>query len=53
MPELSLATLDVREEHFDDNGGWGLPLVQALANSYGVEPTQGGKWVWASLKVGG
>lgn len=53
MPELTLETLDLREEHFDDNGGWGLPLVEALAESCGVTCTKDGKWVWASLKVEG
>lgn len=52
MPALTLATLDLRQEYFDDNGGWGLPLVQALAETYGVTPTKGGKWVWANVKVG-
>jgi hypothetical protein len=51
MPELTLETLDLREENFDDNGGWGLPLVAALAESCGVTPTENGKWVWAIIKV--
>lgn len=51
MPELTLETLDLREENFDDNGGWGLPLVAALAESCGVTPTEDGKWVWAGIKV--
>jgi hypothetical protein len=51
MPELTLETLDLREENFDDNGGWGLPLVAALAESCGITPTVDGKWVWASIKV--
>src|SRR4051794_15292389 len=46
MPELTLETLDLREENFDDNGGWGLPLVAALAENCGITPTQDGKWVW-------
>jgi anti-sigma regulatory factor (Ser/Thr protein kinase) len=53
MPLLTQETLDLRPSHFDDNGGWGLPLVQALAESCGVEPTKHGKWVWATIKVGG
>jgi hypothetical protein len=50
-PELTLATLDLREENFDNNGGWGLPLVEALAESCGITPAEGGKWVWANIKV--
>jgi anti-sigma regulatory factor (Ser/Thr protein kinase) len=52
MPELTPQTLDLREENFDDNGGWGLPLVEALAERCGVTATEGGKWVWADIKVG-
>lgn len=51
MPELTPETLDLREENFDDNGGWGLPLVAALAESCGFTPTPDGKWVWANIKV--
>jgi anti-sigma regulatory factor (Ser/Thr protein kinase) len=51
MPELDLETLDLSPEHYDDNGGWGLPLVQALSESCGVTPTNPGKWVWAIVKV--
>jgi hypothetical protein len=52
MPGLTPDTLDLREENFDDNGGWGLPIVQALSADCGVEPTHGGgKWVWASIGV--
>jgi anti-sigma regulatory factor (Ser/Thr protein kinase) len=51
MPELTPETLDLREENFDENGGWGLPLVEALAESCGITPTEGGKWVWANVKV--
>lgn len=53
MPDLTLETLDLREKSYDENGGWGLPLVEALSESCGVEPTSGGKWVWANIKVGG
>ncbi|NVI90108.1 ATP-binding protein [Actinomadura sp. BRA 177] len=49
--ELTLDTLDVSEERFDDNGGRGLPIVAALAASCGHTPDpHGGKWVWARLK---
>ncbi|HEU5155544.1 MAG TPA: ATP-binding protein [Streptosporangiaceae bacterium] len=51
LPELTLESLDLREENFDANGGWGLPLVTALAVSCGVTPAHGGKWVWAVIKV--
>ncbi|MGH3392683.1 MAG: ATP-binding protein, partial [Actinomadura sp.] len=40
--------LDLSPERFDDNGGWGLPLVQALAAECGTRRTvPNGKWVWA------
>lgn len=43
--------LDVTEEHWDDNGGRGLPIVAALAVECGHTPDpSGGKWVWARLK---
>lgn len=49
--ELTLDTLDVSEEHWDDNGGRGLPIVTALAAECGYSPDPtGGKWVWARLK---
>ena len=49
--ELTLDTLDVSKEHWDDNGGRGLSLVAALAASCGHTPDPtGGKWVWARLK---
>jgi signal transduction histidine kinase len=52
LPDLTPETLDLRAENFDDNGGWGLPLVRALSTSCGVEPTSGGgKWVWANISV--
>ncbi|GAB2844436.1 hypothetical protein GCM10022221_49710 [Actinocorallia aurea] len=46
---LTLATLDAtRPEDWDHGGGWGLPLVQALATACGFRPTPpAGKWVWA------
>ncbi|SNS44133.1 Histidine kinase-like ATPase domain-containing protein [Actinomadura meyerae] len=49
--ELTLDTLDVSEENWDDNGGRGLPIVTALATECGHTPDpSGGKWVWARLK---
>ena len=51
MTEMTLNTLDVSEEHWDDNGGRGLPIIAALAAACGCTPDpQGGKWVWARLK---
>ncbi|NKZ05737.1 ATP-binding protein [Actinomadura latina] len=51
MADMTLDTLDVSEEHWDDNGGRGLPIVAALAASCGYTPDPaGGKWVWARLK---
>ncbi|MEU5878857.1 ATP-binding protein [Spirillospora sp. NPDC047279] len=36
---------------FDDNGGWGLTIVEALSVEAGYERTRGGgKTVWARLK---
>lgn len=50
--ELELDDLDLREERFDDNGGWGLQLVQALSTECGVSRTRpNGKWVWARLSA--
>ncbi|WP_158588008.1 ATP-binding protein [Actinomadura logoneensis] len=48
--ELTLEDLDISEESFDRNGGWGLPIVETLANSCGYTPDpSGGKWIWARL----
>ncbi|WP_157963673.1 ATP-binding protein [Actinocorallia populi] len=45
-PELALEDIDALP---DDHtfGGWGLPLVAALAADCGVTRTPGGKWVYA------
>ncbi|NDU73567.1 hypothetical protein GWI34_13090 [Actinomadura sp. DSM 109109] len=48
--ELQPEDLDLRPEHFDDNGGWGLTIVSALAAACGVTPTPSGKIVWARLR---
>ncbi|WP_433332968.1 ATP-binding protein [Spirillospora sp. CA-294931] len=49
-PFLTLETLDLAEENFDANGGWGLSIVETLASRYWVEPTTPtGKWVCAAL----
>ncbi|GAA4323343.1 hypothetical protein GCM10023178_35550 [Actinomadura luteofluorescens] len=38
------------DDGYDDGtGGWGLPLVQALASACGVTGTAPGKWVWARV----
>ncbi|HEU5026816.1 MAG TPA: ATP-binding protein [Spirillospora sp.] len=51
MIDMTLDTLDVSEEHWDDNGGRGLPIVAVLAAECGHTPDpSGGKWVWARLK---
>lgn len=50
--EVDPANLDLRPEHFDDNGGWGLTIVAALADGCGVtRPASGGKIVWARLRA--
>ncbi|SNT53007.1 Anti-sigma regulatory factor (Ser/Thr protein kinase) [Actinomadura meyerae] len=48
--ELTLEDLDLSAEAFDDNGGWGLRIVQALSARCGVttDPA-GGKWVWSRM----
>ena len=49
--ELEPEDLDLSEEGFDDNGGWGLTLVAALSADCGVTPLgSGGKVVWARLR---
>ncbi|WP_152563907.1 ATP-binding protein [Actinomadura welshii] len=48
---MTLDTLDVSEENWDDNGGRGLQIVTALAAECGhTQDSSGGKWVWARLK---
>ncbi|MEV0660760.1 ATP-binding protein [Actinomadura luteofluorescens] len=49
--ELTLEDLDLSEEAFDDNGGWGLHIVQALSTKCGVtgDPA-GGKWIWSRIR---
>ncbi|MXQ66984.1 hypothetical protein GQ466_23480 [Actinomadura rayongensis] len=45
--------LDLSEGDWDDNGGWGLAIVQSLCSAYWVEPTPPrGKWVCAALACG-
>lgn len=58
-PVVELTLDDVRPDphaldrgHDDGTGGWGLPIVQALASECGVKPTEPhGKWVWARIRV--
>ncbi|TMQ92132.1 ATP-binding protein [Actinomadura soli] len=52
--EISLETLDLSEENFDDNGGRGLAIVEALAWRCWTDPTPPqGKWVCAALNAEG
>ncbi|KAB2378999.1 ATP-binding protein [Actinomadura montaniterrae] len=54
LRKLTLDDLDLSEEAFDDNGGWGLHIVQALATRCGAtHDPAGGKWIWARMSVGG
>lgn len=49
--ELTLEDLDLSEEAFDDNGGWGLHIIRVLSSGCGVtgDPA-GGKWIWSRLR---
>nr|WP_131758053.1 ATP-binding protein [Actinomadura fibrosa] len=48
--ELTLDDLDLSEDAFDDNGGWGLSIVSTLASTCGAtRDTVGGKWIWARM----
>ncbi|MDX6744593.1 ATP-binding protein [Actinocorallia sp. A-T 12471] len=48
---LEPGDLDLREENFDVNGGWGLTIVKALSEACGVAPLPGGgKVIWARLR---
>lgn len=49
--QLTLEDLDLSEENFDNNGGWGLSLVHSLSAACGVTRVPGGgKWVWARMR---
>lgn len=49
--DLTPETLDLSPENWDDNGGWGLPIVAAVSIACGCTPDPDrGKWVWARLK---
>ncbi|WP_325050278.1 ATP-binding protein [Actinomadura craniellae] len=48
--ELTLDTLDLAEDAYDDNGGRGLLIVQSLTSACGcTRDPRGGKWTWARL----
>jgi K+-sensing histidine kinase KdpD len=50
--ELRLEELDLAEENWDRNGGWGLTIVRALSADCGVNPLpSGGKLVWSRLRT--
>lgn len=50
ITELTLETLDASANTWDNGGGWGLPIVEALSTTCGLQPNdQGGKWIWATL----
>lgn len=47
-----LETLDLSPANLDHNGGWGIPLVEALATETGIDPIHPqGKWIWARFKL--
>lgn len=51
-PRLTPETLDPDPGGFDDNGGWGLMIVEALVRDLWIErPACGGKWVCVALNV--
>ncbi|MBA9002706.1 ATP-binding protein [Thermomonospora cellulosilytica] len=51
LQNVTLETLDLSPESWDDNGGWGLALVISLSAECGcTRDPRGGKWVWARLK---
>lgn len=53
LVEVTLDDLDLAEERWDDNGGWGLAIVAGLASDCGYRrDPAGGKWVWARLGTG-
>ena len=53
LVELRPEDLDLREENFDLNGGWGLGIVGALSAAWGADPLPDGrgKVVWARLRT--
>jgi anti-sigma regulatory factor (Ser/Thr protein kinase) len=58
---VTLDDLDLSEDGFDENGGRGLHIIDALAVEWGYRPDPvdtetgrpGGKWVWARLATTG
>lgn len=50
--EFDEETLDLSPENFDENGGWGLVLVEALAAETWIEWTPPcGKWLCVLIKI--
>jgi hypothetical protein len=50
VTELTLGDLDASPNTWDNGGGWGLPIVEALSATCGLHPDeQRGKWLWATL----
>lgn len=50
VTELTLEGLDASPNTWDNGGGWGLPIVDALSATCGLQPDQqGGKWLWATF----
>lgn len=48
--DLTLETLDLSEDAFDDNGGRGLHIVRELSAACDVTPDPGGgKWIWSRI----
>lgn len=54
LVDLEPEDLDLSPENWDNNGGWGLPMVQAVAAECGITETPPrGKWIWARLALPG
>ncbi len=52
VTELTPEALDASTNDWDNGGGWGLPLVEALSSACGHHPTgSDGKWIWATLEA--
>ncbi|TYK52545.1 ATP-binding protein [Actinomadura decatromicini] len=50
--DMTLDDLDLSEDAFDENGGWGLQIVQELSARCGaVRDPVGGKWIWARILI--
>ncbi|WP_460363393.1 ATP-binding protein [Actinocorallia lasiicapitis] len=44
---LTCEDIDISPQTWDNGGGWGLHITQALSADCGFTPTTPGKWVWA------